>query len=100
MLKMAGQKGKSMKQYKEIRKINASSLRQLCIDRDWYTAGDNDEYEHLLFDLANNKENLNTADIIEIAADIMEHSALDDGYTIESIAFEVARIANVFFEES
>ena len=88
-----------MKQYKEIRKISASSLRQLCVENDWYTFGDNDEYRHLLFDLAGNKENLSTSDIIEIAADIMEHSDLDDDCTIENIAFEVARIANVFFEE-
>jgi hypothetical protein len=88
-----------MKQYKEIRKISASSLRTLCIRQDWYTAGDNDEYGHLLFNLAGDKENLSTADIIEIAADIMAHSDLDDDCTIEEIAFEVARIANVFFEE-
>ena len=88
-----------MKQYKEIRKIRASALRQLCIDHNWYTAGDNDEYEHLLFDLAGHKENLSTADIIEIAADIMEHSDMSADYTIESVAFEVASIANVFFEE-
>lgn len=88
------------KQYKEIRIIRASSLRQLCIDHDWYTAGDNDEYGHLLFDLADNKENLTTADIIEIAEDIMAHSDLDADCTIESIAFEVARIACVFFEEA
>ena len=89
-----------MKEYKEIRRISACSLRQLCVDKDWYTAGDNDEYGHLLYDLANDKENLTTADIIEIAADIMAHSDLDDDYTIESIAFEVTRIANVFFKEA
>lgn len=89
-----------MKEYKELRRINPSSLRQLCIDHDWYTAGGNDEYGHLLYDLADEKENLTTADIIEIAADIMAHSDLDDDCTIESIAFEVARIANVFFEEA
>ncbi len=88
-----------MEQYKEIRKIRASALRQLCVDHDWYTAGDNDEYGHLLYDLAENKENLSTADIIEIAADIMEHSELDDDCTVESVAFEVARITCVFFEE-
>lgn len=87
------------KQYKEIRKIHASSLRALCIRQNWYTAGDNDEYSHLLYDLAGNKENLSTADIIEIAADIMEHSDMSADYTIESVAFEVASIANVFFEE-
>lgn len=88
-----------MKQYKEIRVIRASSLRALCVRQNWYTAGDNDEYGHLLLDLAGSKENLSTADIMEIAADIMEHSDLDDDCTIESVAFEVARIADVFFEE-
>jgi len=87
------------KQYKKIRKITASSLRDLCVRQDWYTAGDNDEYGHLLFDLAADKENLSTADIMEIAADIMAHSDLDDDCTIEEVAFEVARIANVFFAE-
>ena len=88
-----------MKQYKEIRVIRASSLRALCVRQNWYTAGDNDEYGHLLLDLAGSKENLSTADIMEIAADIMEHSDLDDDCTIESVAFEVARIADVFFED-
>lgn len=88
-----------MKQYKEIRKIRASVLRQLCIDKDWYTRGDNDEYGHLLFDLADKKDNLSTMDIIEIAKDIMEHSSISSDYRVEDIAFEVARIADVFFEE-
>lgn len=87
------------KQYKETRRITASSLRALCIRQNWYTDGDNDEYRHLLYDLAANKENLSTADIIEIAADIMEHSDMSPDYDIESVAFEVASIANVFFEE-
>lgn len=86
-----------MKQYKEIRKIDASALRQLCIYNDWYTAGDNDEYRHLLYDLANNKENISTEDIIEIAQDIMAHSELDENCTVSCIAFEVARIARVSF---
>lgn len=91
---------RTMKQYKEIRKIHASALRQLCIDHDWYTAGDNDEYNHLLYDLAGNKENLSTVDIIEIAADIKEHTNFGGAdFPVENIAFEVARIANVFFEE-
>ena len=88
-----------MKQYKEIRKIRASALRQLCIDKDWYTRGDNDEYGHLLFDLADKKDTLSTMDIIEIAKDIMEHSSISSDYRVEDIAFEVARIADVFFEE-
>ena len=35
---------------------------------------------------------------MEIASDIMAHSDMDDDCTIESVAFEVARIANVFFK--
>ncbi len=87
------------KQYKEIRKIRASALRQLCIEKDWYTAGDNEEYGHLLCDLTDRKGNLTTADIIEIAEDIMEHSEMDSDCTVECVAFEVARIADVFFKE-
>ncbi len=83
------------KQYKEIRRIFACDLRQLCVEKDWYTAGDNDEYKHLLFDLASDKENITTADIIEIAEDIMEHSEMEPDCTIEGIALEVARIAVV-----
>lgn len=89
----------NVKEYREIRKISANALRQLCVEKDWYTCGDNDEYGHLLFDLAGHKENLSTADIMEIASDIMAHSDMDDDCTIESVAFEVARIANVFFKE-
>ncbi len=85
--------------YKEIRKIYARELRQLCVEKEWYTAGDNDEYGHLLFDLAEHKENLTTADIIAIAKDIMEHSEIEPDRTIEDVAFEVARIATVSFEE-
>ena len=81
-----------MKQYKEIRKVRASSLRALCIRQNWYTAGDNDEYNHLLYDLAGNKENLSTADIIEIAADIMDHSDMSVDYTIESVEIGRAHV--------
>lgn len=87
------------KQYKETRIISSMSLRQLCINMNWYTLGDNEEYEHLLYDLAAQKPNLTTEDIMAIAEDIMEHSEMSPDYTIESVAFEVGRIANTFFEE-
>ena len=54
-------------------------------------------YNHLLYDLADDKENITTEDIVEIAQDIMEHSNTDQELT--SICFDVARIANTFFEE-
>ncbi len=43
------------KEYKEIRQINADSLRRLCISKRWYTGGDNAAYNHLLYDLADDK---------------------------------------------
>lgn len=60
-------------------------------------AGDNAAYNHLLYDLADDKENITTEDIVEIAQDIMEHSDTDQELT--SICFDVARIATTFFEE-
>ncbi len=87
------------KQYQEIRRIFAYDLRQLCIEKNWYTAGDNEEYGHLLFDLAEHKKNLTTADVIEIAEDIMQHSKMDSDCTVEDVAFEVARIATVQFKK-
>lgn len=82
-------------QYEEFRTISASRMRSLCIEWNWYTCGTNEEYEHLLLDLCEAKQNLTTEDIIEIAKDIMEHSDPNEmeEQTIASIAFEVARIA-------
>lgn len=81
--------------YKEVRYITAEKLRALCIEEDWYTGGDNDDYRHLLFDLAGHKENIITDDIVEIASDIIEHSDLSSN-DFEEVAFRVANIATVF----
>lgn len=90
-----------MTKYEEIRRISASNLRALCINMNWYTRGDNEEYGHLLIDLAERKENLTTCDIIEIAEDIAAHSDLDDvcpeDDIIASIAYEVASISTTCF---
>lgn len=83
--------------YKEVRKIREDDLRNLCIAKRWYTRGDNTAYNHLLNDLAGDKENITTDDIVEIALDIMEHSNTDQELT--SICFDVAGIAVAFFEE-
>ena len=78
--------------FKEIRRIHASDLRALCVKNDWYTRGDNEEYGHLLFDLAGHKDNITTDDVCEIVQDIIDHSDLlaDD---FENVAYEVLRIA-------
>ena len=89
-----------MATYKEIRRISAPVLRELCTRHDWYTAGDNSEYDHLLQDLAAGKPHLGTADIVAIAEDIAAHSDLKNSWTawtVEAIAFEVARACTVTF---
>lgn len=88
-----------MSSYKEIRTLTAYSLRALCIRQNWYTRGDNAEYEHLLYDLADSKLHLTTEDIIEIAEDIAAHSNLQDGYDVAGIAWEVNRACNVSFQK-
>ena len=82
--------------YMEIRKISASSLRSLCIKNNWYTNGDNEEYGHLLIDLADDKDNITTDDIVEIAQDIKDHSNTD--YDVENIMFAVLQISDTFIE--
>lgn len=95
-----------MKKYKEFRQVSPESLRALCIRMGWYTKGSGKEYEHLLFELAGDKESLSTADIIGIAEDIAAHSDLDDvepeADIVASIAYEVAAISITLFipEES
>lgn len=83
--------------YKEVRRISADSLRNLCTAKNWYTRGNTEEYSHLLYNMAERKDNITTDDIVEIAQDIMEHSDTDQKFT--SICFDIARIAVTFFEE-
>lgn len=59
--------------YKVVRKLTMQALRQLCIDRDWYTDGDNEEYSNMLF--MTKKEDITSDVIVEIATDIIEHSS-------------------------
>lgn len=83
--------------YKEVRRISADSIRNLCITKNWYTRGNTEEYSYLLYEMAERKDNITTDDIVEIAQDIIEHSNTDQEFT--SICFDIARIAVTFFEE-
>ena len=87
-----------MPTYKETRRLSVSALRALCIREDWYTRGGNEEYDHLLQDLAGNRPHLDTAGIIAIAEDIAAHTSPGKHWTVEDIAFEVARACHVTFE--
>ena len=69
--------------YKIVRKLSSEALRILCIDREWYDAGDNEEYANML-DMAKKKE-ITSDDIVEIATDICEHSTNIDFDDFEDI---------------
>lgn len=87
--------------YIETRTLSASKLRALCIEHDWYTCGDNEEYEALfnrLHDAAGCPVNLTAQKLAEIAADIMLHSEISD-YTITSVMFALNRACTVVFDE-
>ncbi len=82
--------------YKEIRKIEASKIRNLCIEKDWFTCGDNDQYGELL-DYGFSGKNITSDELVEMATLIKEYS--DTDYEVTSIMYELAKICYSYFEE-
>lgn len=69
--------------YKIVRKLSSKALRTLCIEREWYDAGDNEEYGNML-GMAK-KQEITSDDIVEIATDICEHSTNIDFDDFEDV---------------
>nr|DAY58864.1 MAG TPA: hypothetical protein [Caudoviricetes sp.] len=59
--------------YKVVRRLTSDALRALCIERAWYTNGNNEEYSNML--AKTKKEDITSDDIVEIATDIIKHSS-------------------------
>lgn len=79
--------------YTETRILHASDLRTLCIRENWYTLGDNDEYDALMCKTF--CPNLTTEVIADIAQDIKDHSETD--MEIPEIMYAVAAISHTTF---
>ena len=79
--------------YTETRTLYASDLRTLCIRENWYTLGDNDEYDALMCKTF--CANLTTEVIADIAQDIKDHSETD--LEIPEIMYAVAAISHTTF---
>lgn len=79
---------------REYRTITSDALRNLCIEKNWYTCGNNEEYGKLLESA--NKSNISADDIWVMATDIKKHS--DTEHEIDSICFEIARKCISHFE--
>ena len=83
---------------KEIRTLTPTRLRSLCIRCNWYTKGDNAEYDHLLLDLTHDgREHMTTEDIEAVARDIMEHSVLDSEQDLLSVMWSVNDACDTVF---
>lgn len=80
----------------------ASRVRELCITQNYYTRGDNDDYEKMLQYVK--KHNPNTETLYHVARDIVDHSDLsrygqDYNGNVSSVMFELAdRAVFTFFE--
>ena len=72
---------------KETRKINSVKVRAVCVNQDWYTAGDCESYDNM-FSFIRTLRNVSTGDLEKVATDIKEHS--DTEYDIADIMFVLA----------
>lgn len=85
---------------KETRLMSKLRLRQLCIDRDWFTCGTNDEYARL-FDMAGEYDtHIGAYTLYDMAFWIMDHSsdeAMED-VEVTDVMAALARICRTTFE--
>lgn len=84
-----------MKKFKEFRTWSTESVREACVNNNFYTRGNNEEYSHMLSWV----ERLypNTENIQYIAENILEHS---EDQTLSNIMFVLAnRAVIISYEE-
>lgn len=87
-----------MAKYEEMKILSAEKVRDLCIEKNWYTRGDNNAYAAMLdkvWEIKDSGKSLTVDQLGEIAKDILAHS--DTMYTVESIMWELNRTANTFY---
>lgn len=91
--------------YTERRILTAYNLRNLCIKKNWYTCGTNEQYSNLFNMLTDNylAAEMTTERLAQIAADILAHSDADDcrdGYLeITDIMYDLAKACDTVFIE-
>jgi hypothetical protein len=91
---------KMAKKYIEERVLYAYTLQALCVQRDWYNRGNNEEYENLFSRLYENgcSANITTEKLAEIAEDIIEHT--EEEHDIEDVMFAIAKECVSYFCEA
>lgn len=86
--------------YREVKKIDEVKVRRLCIEKNWFTNGTNEEYNELLNYGFSNQE-ITTDELVEMATLILEHSEAEyiRDYEITSIMYELNEACYSYFEE-
>lgn len=87
-----------VRKYVEKRVLTAESVNALCMNKVWYTKGTGADYQALLGkveEIRDTDESITTDQIGELAEDILKHSITP--YPIESIMWELNRVANTSF---
>lgn len=82
--------------YIERRLIFVDDLKQLCMDKKWYTMGDEQCFLQMLDKCK--KSNITTEDILEIAKDIHVYTETSKLNFIEMCS-DIANITKSFFEQ-
>lgn len=75
--------------------VRWDEVRQLCIKENYYTRGNNAEYDYMLLTLCNDTETVD--DVMKIAADIAEHSDTDK--LIYTYGIDEEQIAGMIAEQ-
>lgn len=76
---------------KEMNYYLAQRIREVCIENNWFTAGDNEAYSNLLNNVLDGSFNVN-----DIAEDIYIHSSTNDLF--EKVLNTVKNIADFAYE--
>lgn len=86
--------------YTETRILRMSDLQHLCVRKNWYNEGSNEEYIEMLLNFKSGK-NVTTADILCVAQNIAAHSSELSEHIkedLENVCFELLEICNTFIE--
>ena len=71
--------------------LQSDAVRKVCIERNWYTKGTNEEYCHV-FDMVRalrDRSIITADDLYPIAADICKHSNIE--YDVTGVMYELAQ---------
>lgn len=82
----------------ESKRLTATDVRYLCIEKEWYDLGTNDDYSSMLQYVKDNGENVTGNAIYNIAKDIVWHT--NDDLDVNDVMFELGKLVSVHYEKA